>query len=117
MPAKPRKSRADKPAVIVLRLPGHLKNRLIDYCDSLGVPYTNWAVLALLAQMDAGLGVPAPPPAVAPIPSQVDQLHAYLRGERLTLPCGREGTSCPGTESPERVAGFGFCPECRIRVT
>ena len=117
MPAKPRKSRADKPAVIVLRLPGHIKNRMIDHAHKQGVPYTNWAVHALIAQMDADAGVPAPPPAVAPIPTQVDQLHAYLRGERLILPCGREGVSCPGTEQVESIGGFGFCPECRIRVT
>ena len=116
MPAKPRKSRPDKPAVIVLRLPGHLKNRLVDHCATLGVPYTNWSVLALIAQMEADLKVPAPPPAAAPIPTEVDQLHAYLRGEKLTLPCGREGLSCPGTERPERIAGLFFCPECRIRV-
>lgn len=116
MPAKPRKSKPDRPTTIVLRLPGKYKNQLIDYCDGLGIPYTNWAVHALLAQMNAGLGVPPPPPAVAPVPSQVDQLHAYLRGERLLLPCGREGDSCPGTESPERVGGYDFCPECHIRV-
>lgn len=117
MPAKPRKSRADKPITVVLSMPGHVKNRMIDHARKLGVPYTNWAVHALIAQMDAEAGVPAPPPAVAPIPTQVEQLHAYLRGERLTLPCGREGTSCPGTVSPERIGGYGFCPECRIRVT
>lgn len=116
MPARPRKSRPDKPAVIVLRLPGKYKNRLIDHCERLGVPYTNWAVHALLRQMDSDLGVPPAPPAAAPIPSEVDQLHAYLRGEKLTLPCGREGTSCPGTERPEPIAGFHFCPECHIRV-
>ena len=117
MPARPRKSRPDKPAVIVLRLPGRLKNQLIDYCDSIGVPYTNWAVLALIRQMEAELDIPPPPPAAAPLPSQVDQLHAYLRGERLLLPCGREGLSCAGTERPERIAGFDFCPECNIRVS
>jgi hypothetical protein len=117
MPAKPRKSKPDKPAVIVLRLPGHLKNSLIDHARRKGVPYTNWAVHALRAQMDADLGVPPPPPAVAPLPTQVDQLHAYLRGEKLLLPCGREGTSCPGTLNPESVAGYYFCPECRIRVS
>ena len=116
MPAKPRKSRPDKPTTIVLRLPGKYKNRLIDHCKALGVPYTNWAVLALLRQLDAELGVPPAPPAVASVPSHLDQLHAYLRGEKLLLPCGREGMSCPGTESPEPIAGFHFCPECHIRV-
>jgi hypothetical protein len=116
MPAKPRKSKPDKPAVIVLRVPGHIKNRMIEHADKHGVPYTNWAVHALVSQMDMDAGVPAPPPAVAPIPSPVEQLHAYLRGERLTLPCGREGVSCAGTERPERVAGYDFCPECHIRV-
>ena len=117
MPAKPRKSRPDKPAVVVLSMPGHIKNRMIDHAHKQGVPYTHWAVHALIAQMDADAGIPPPPPAVAPIPTQVDHLHAYLRGEKLTLPCGREGLSCAGTELPERVGGFGFCPECRIRVS
>lgn len=117
MPAKPRKSKPDKPAVIVLRLPGKYKNRMIEHCARLGVPYTNWAVHALLRQMDDDLGVPPAPPAVAPIPSQVEQLHAYLRGEKLLLPCGREGDSCAGTDHPERIAGYDFCPECRIRVS
>jgi len=116
MPAKPRKSQPDKPAVIVLRVPGHIKNQMIEHAQKQGIPYTNWAVHALINQMNQDTGTPPPPPATAPIPTQLEQLHAYLRGERLLLPCGREGLSCAGTERSERVGGFDFCPECHIRV-
>lgn len=116
MPAKPRKSRPDKPAIIVLRIPGHLKNRMIDHGKKLGVPYTNWATHALIRSLNDDLGVPPPPPARVPFPTEADQIRSYLTGERLTLPCGRVGDSCPGTERPERIAGYDFCPECSIRV-
>jgi len=89
---------------------------MIEHAKKLGVPYTNWAVLALVKHLNDETGVPEPPPARAPLPSPVDELNAYLRGERLLLPCGREGLSCPGTERIEFVGGLGFCPECRIRV-
>lgn len=116
MPAKPRRSRPDKPTNVVLRVPGHVKNQLVEHGKKLGVPYTNWAVHALIRAMNDDLGIPPPPPASAPLPSSVEQIHAYLSGEKLTLPCGRVGTSCPGTERPERIAGYDFCPECSIRV-
>jgi len=116
MPAKPRKSRPDKPTVIVLRLPGKYKNAMIEHADGLGVPYTSWCVEALVQALSDERGLPPPPPASAPLPSEVDQLHAYLRGERLLLPCGREALSCAGTENPERLGSSLYCPECRIRV-
>ncbi len=116
MPAKPRKSNEDQPAVIVLRLPGKYKNRLIEHAERVGVPYTSWCVETLVRAMDAEQGLPEPPRASAGIPTQLESLHAYLNGERLLLPCGREGDSCAGTLSPDRLGSSLYCPECRIRV-
>jgi len=116
MPAKPRKSNDTQPATIVLRLPGKQKNRLVEHAEKLGVAYTNWCIQMLMRALDEELGLPEPPPARAPIPTQTDMIHAYLTGDKILLPCGREGVGCAGTDSPERFGGASFCPECRIRV-
>ena len=116
MPASPRKSKPDTLTHVVLRLPGRLKNEMVAHAESLGVPYTQWCVETLVRAVRDGQGLPPPPPAVAPLPTPVDSLQAYLRGERLLLPCGREGLSCVGTESPERLGSSLYCRECHIRV-
>lgn len=117
MPAKPSKSNPDRPAVIVLRLPGKYKNAIIDHAQQLGVPYTNWCVETLITALNNQQGHPPPPPPAAPLPTPQQQLHAYLTGQKLLLPCGQTGTQCPGTTNPEKLGSHHYCPQCKIRVT
>ena len=104
----------DATAYLAIRIPGWLKNDIHALCASQGVSMNNWALTVLKTAVDAAHGLPAPPPAQAPLPTPADQIRAWATGERLRTPGGRSGT-WPGL-TPIDFAGMHICPQCRIRV-
>lgn len=102
---------------IQVRIPGRLKNEIISLAAEQNCSVNIWITQILESAVRAKKGIPEPPPARAPLPTVRDELRAYLKGEKLLTPCGREG-SCTGTETPPMlVDGLGFCSECSIRVS
>lgn len=117
VPRAPQRAVDGAEVYLQVRLPGWLKNQVIDHCETLGCSLNAWLVEALRSGLRAGQGLPEPPPARAPLPTVADQIRAWAAGESIMTPCGRVG-SCPGTESePWSHDGMGFCTECGIRVT
>jgi hypothetical protein len=116
MPRGPQRATGDL-AYLQIRLPGWLKNEVIDHCESRGISLNAWLVEALRAQLRVELEVPAPPPARAPLPTTADMIRGWATGERLIMPCGRNET-CAGIDDAGRWShdGMGFCNECGIRV-
>lgn len=116
MPKQPRRiPNHDEECQLAVRIPGWFKNQIVDLCEREGVPVSVWVVAQLQRGVLEGRGVPEPPPARVGLPTVVDEIRAYVLGERVLLPCGRVG-SCAGLV-PEVVGGVGFCGECGIRVS
>lgn len=117
MPRPPQPSTTPGPNYIQIRLPGWLKNQLIEHCDGLDCSLNAWLVEAVQAQLRAELGLPVPPPARVPLPSTADMIREWAVGERVLMPCGAE-SACAAVD----VDGFwvhdgmGFCRFCGIRV-
>ncbi len=106
----------DRETVVYLRLPAHLKAELHTAARNAGLSLNAWAANALRLQARNDRGLPAPPPAAAPIPSPADALHAYLTDAPLTTPCGRTGTCTGLTDAPDALHGLLWCHECGIRL-
>lgn len=117
MPHKPqRANQPDSNYHVILRLPGWLKNQIIDLAAANGVSVNQWLNTAVHKAALEQHGIPEPPQARAPLPTTVDQIRAYAEGEKLVLPCGRQGDSCEGTLNPQPLGVHLYCPECHIRV-
>lgn len=103
--------------ILYLRVPGWLKNELVDQADAAGLSLAAYvgAILHRIARQDAGL--PEPPPARAPIPTITDVLHEYATGEPLLTPCGKQRT-CDGLDAtPRTIGSIQFCAVCDIRLS
>lgn len=115
MPYRPiRAKRDDSSYNLVVRIPGKLKNEILDHCEEIGSNLNSWVVFTLMMALREARGLPPPPPATAPLPTIDEVLRAYVLGERLIMPCGKPGP-CPG-EDPVKLGGIDYCPECSIRV-
>lgn len=107
---------ADATAVVYVRVPGSVKNRIVALAGSQGVSVNAWAANVLLRALELGEGLPEAPRGVAPVPDGGAVLRAYVEGERVLLPCGERG-SCEGLGVGRLVVGgVEFCSVCRIRV-
>lgn len=117
MPHTPQRAlELDNDYHVVLRVPGWLKNVIIDLAAENGSSVNQWLLSAIHQATLEQRSIPAPPQARAPLPTTVDQIRAYAEGEKLTLPCGRQGDSCDGTLNPQPLGTHLYCPTCHIRV-
>ena len=111
------KHQPDAEAVLYIRVPGWLKNQIMEQADLEGTSINTWCANELRLAIRNSLGLPPPPPAAAPLPTPSDALHAYLTDTPLTTPCGRTRTCTGLTEPPETLNGLSWCIECGIRLT
>lgn len=101
----------------MVSVPRWLRERLVEVAARDGVSVSELCSVMLLKACGDTIGVPAPPPAVAPIPSVSDVLRDYVSGEgRLVGPCG-ERWPC-GFERGQGVfiGDLEFCSVCNVRV-
>lgn len=114
MPRPPQQAHPDATVTVVARIPGWLKNRVLQQADDGGVSINVWMTNAVLTQLNHG--VPAPPP-VRPLPELAHQLRAYLSGEQLLGPCGLPIEACDAPQHQIETAAkdAAFCATCGIR--
>jgi hypothetical protein len=106
----------DAEAVLYVRVPGAFKNELARAAEAAGLSINAWCANQLRLALRESRGLPAPPPAAAPLPTPAESLFAWLHDEPLITPCGKQGT-CPGlSEEPEVLAGVRWCASCGIRL-
>jgi len=116
VPRTPQKA-TGQTAYLQIRLPGWLKNQIIDHCQNLNISLNAWLIEATQQALRTDLQLPTPPPAKAPLPTTADIIRQWATGERILTPCGKE--TCPATEGDYRYSKHdkqGFCNECGIRV-
>jgi hypothetical protein len=112
MSRKPlRASKPDGKYNIVIRIPGWLKNQLVEHCASNDSTINQWVSAVVLEALREQKGLPPAPDPTSRIPTTADQIHAYMAGEKLTQPCGR--TDC----EPEwqQLQNMRFCKKCGVR--
>jgi hypothetical protein len=116
VPRTPQKA-TGQTAYLQIRLPGTLKNQIIDHCQTLEISLNTWLIEAVQTAIRNGMNMPTPPPAKAPLPTTADMIRQWATGERILTPCGKE--TCPATEGDYRHSkhdGQAYCNECGIRV-
>jgi hypothetical protein len=91
---------------------GKLKNQIIDICEANGTSINKWVLGVLYGAVRAGRGLPIAPEPVAPPPGTIEQIRAYLDGERLIMPCGKSRCDI----QLELVGGLEFCSTCGVRT-
>lgn len=107
---------SDATAVVYVRVPGSVKNRIVALCEAEGVSVNAWAGCVLLRALELGEGLPEVPRGVAPVPDGGAVVRAYATGESLLTPCGGLNW-CEGLGVGRLVVGgVEFCGVCRIRV-
>ena len=114
MPARPVEYEDTVTAVVYVRVPGWLRNRIVRLATDQGVTINSWAANVLHRAAEEGLGLPEPPPPVTPLPTLDDVVRGYLTDAPLVEPCGAV-SPCERTGT-FGVSGVEYCRECRIRV-
>ena len=103
--------------VIHLRVPGWLKNEMLERANAEGISLRSWVMMACKAVVDNEVGVPPPPPASAPIPTVQEVVDDYLSGKPGTLaPCGSMWPCSLDSEGTTKLTNVEYCNSCGIRV-
>ena len=97
-------------------MPGRVRNQIAEHCAEIGVSMTEWIGVTLRKAVEEARGLPAPPPASAPIPTRVDILRQYLTGETVLEPCGQPYPCERERFDPEFHGSLEFCGHCRIMI-
>lgn len=108
--------RDDATAVLYVRVPGWLKNRVAILADEEGVSLNSWVANAVNRCVEEGFGLPPAPPARAATPGVREVLDAYFHGDSLIEPCGRPAPCERAEAGTYEVGGLVFCEFCRIRI-
>jgi hypothetical protein len=102
-----------QPCQIAIRIPGHLKNQIVDHCQQHQTSITQWLTHLIQEALLTDKGL-IPRPADHPLPNVADVISGYLQGERVLGPCGRLWGECEAA-GVVGVNGVGFCG-CGVRV-
>lgn len=112
MGRKPKKSRhPNSTHFITLGVTGAEKNKLIDKANALGMPLSEFLRYIVWEFVKSEKSLP-PAPAVRPRPTPDDALRAYLSGEKLLMPCGKELCDM----NIKKFGGGEYCDTCGLRV-
>lgn len=103
--------------VIHLRVPGWLKNQMLELANDDGISLRSWVMMACKAVVENKVNVPPPPPAVAPVPTVQQVIEDYLSGSSGTIaPCGKQWPCELDEEGTVKLTNVEYCAECNIRV-
>lgn len=103
--------------VIHLRVPGWLKNQMLELANDDGISLRSWVMMACKAVVENKVNVPPPPPAVAPVPTIQQVIEDYLSGSSGTIsPCGKQWPCELDEEGTVKLTNVEYCAACNIRV-
>jgi hypothetical protein len=111
MPVKPQPSNPDHTVHLQTRIPGWLKNQILDAANQAGQSLNTWVAAALHDAVNRPV-VPLEARSV----SVAEVIADYLHGRSTVAGCGRPWP-CEGSGVvPVVVNGVGFCQVCSVRV-
>ena len=108
-PAKP--SKPDIDYQLAVRIPGWLKNQIIEIAATQNIGLNEWVALQIYIAAREQKGLPTKPTG-RPLPTTADHIRHYLAGENILMPCGK--TTC--NYQPEHIGNTEFCQTCGIRT-
>ena len=108
----------NRTVAVQTRVPGFIKNDLIDFAEREGMSLNQATALILKTFLEEDRGIPQAPPAEVPVPTLRSVLQAYHEGTSLIGPCGQSwDTGCKYQECGVRkIDDAEFCAECNIRT-
>ena len=106
----------DVTAVVYVRVPGWLKNRIAKVAESHGLSMNAWAANILLEAVEESRGIPTEP-AFVPMPDLMDLIVGDMSGKGALQPCGVYGKCGRESLGTFEVSGIEYCESCRIRVS
>jgi hypothetical protein len=109
MPVKPQHSNPDHTVHLQIRIPGWLKNQILDAAGT--TPLNTWVAAALHEAVNRPV-VESAGRAV----SVTDVIADYLQGRSTTAPCGRVWPCEGDGVGRVNVNGVLFCSVCNVRV-
>lgn len=114
MPRPPQTAKDQATVTVVARIPGWLKNKILEQAEADNISINGWLTNAILTQLNHATPAPAPR---HPIPTPADQLRAYMTGEALLGPCGNPIDQCaaPSDRIESASGDYAFCGACGIR--
>lgn len=107
MPKTPNHVDPDIECQLAVRIPGWLKNEVVDACEKEGVSLAQYVMGVLLSVLRDGFTFES---RSGVRPSSADVLRAYLGGSEVAGACGRAG--CEGLDGS--VWSNGFCSVCGV---
>ena len=116
MSRAPERATTSGTVYLQVRLPGQLKNEVIDAAGAQGVSVNTFLLQGIQNMLREGMPPPAPG---APLPTSQDALRSYLLGETLLGPCGNPKEEC-GAMNDDLLSGdrlTDWCGQCGIRLT
>lgn len=116
MPRRTTHYKDDATAVVYVRVPGWLKNDIVQLCKELDVSVNSWSANILYQALLERKNLPTAPEPAGPIPTIQDILRSYLTKEPVLEPCGREAPCERWSTEPTVVSGVAYCGHCGIRV-
>ena len=102
---------------MTISIPNEVRKLAIEASEECDIPLTQFISYAIREAARDTIGIPKPPPAVAPVPSVSDVLRSYVEGgERLIGPCGERWPCQYAETAPEVLNDWEFCGSCGIRT-
>lgn len=116
MTRRPKQADPNALNYVAFKVPGALKNEMRAFCKRKGIHMSAWLIELAKHAMREDRGIPEPPIARAPAPTREDEIRAYILGDHLLMPCGKEQSECLVGKNDSTHSGMTFC-ECGIRVS
>lgn len=111
--AKPKRADyQDRLYNVGIRISGKQKNLIIDHALAKGITVSQLIEYAVWQFIRNDEGIAAPGPSQFAKTTREDQVRAYLTGETLLMPCGKQ--TC--NQVSVSFQGAEFCETCNLRI-
>ena len=106
----------NKQVSIHMSMPAWVKELIAEAAEAEGMSMSQYCAHILALRARDTIGIPNPPPAVAPIPTVSDVLRTYVDGSKMIGPCGEPWPCEYREESSKFIGDAEFCGTCNVRV-
>ena len=95
-----------------VRIPGWLKNQIVDICQREDCSLNDWALSVLLEAARVEKGLPPAPERPGRLIDAAEAIRSWMAGEPMLTPCGKR--KCDRKD--EKVGSHTYCVTCGIRT-
>ena len=99
-----------------VHMPVWVKELVAATAEEEGMSMSQFCAHVLAVAARDTIGIPEPPPAVAPLPTVSDVLRTYIEGSKMIGPCGNAWPCEYSEEASKFIGDAEFCGSCNVRV-